>query len=140
LSEILRSRLSGPIVILAITATAPAAQQRPTPRPAVPVDAITAIVDAFASHDVVALGEGPHGNQQGHSFRLSLLRDPRFATTVNDILVEFGNGRYQALMDRFVDGADVARDELRHVWQDTTTPTRGGSGQYTRNSFAPFDR
>jgi hypothetical protein len=113
------------IVVFVAALAAVAAQPAPTPRPAVPVDAITAIVDAFTTHDVVALGEGPHGNQQGHDFRLALLRDPRFAATVNDILVEFGNGRYQTLMDRFVDGADVARDELRHVWQDTTTTNAG---------------
>ena len=92
----------------------------PLSRPATPEDAVTAIVDAFQSHSVVALGEGPHGNEQGHAFRLALVRDPRFAATVNDILVEFGSGRYQAMMDRFTRGEEVPADELRHVWQDTT--------------------
>ena len=65
---------------------------------------------------MVALGEGAHGNEEGHAFRLALLRDRRFTSTVNDILVEFGSGRYQQLMDRFVRGEEVSRDELRHVW------------------------
>jgi len=95
----------------------------PTFRPLQPTDAIAAIIDAFQSHPVVALGEGPHGNEQGHAFRLALLRDPRFVETVNDIVVEFGTGRYQGLMDRFVNGADVPENELRHVWQDTTAMT-----------------
>ena len=60
------------------------------PRPAVPIDAIAAIVEAFDSHDVVALSEGVHKNEQGHALRLSLIRDPRFTTVVNDIVVEFG--------------------------------------------------
>src|SRR6476660_213961 len=100
-----------------------AAGQPASPQPAVPVEAISAILDAFQSHPIVALGEGPHGNEQGHACRLALIRDPRFATTVNDIVVEFGSGRYQGLMDRFVNGAEVSDDELRHVWQDTTSVT-----------------
>jgi hypothetical protein len=99
------------------------ARQPASPQPAVPVEAISAILDAFQSHPIVALGEGPHGNEQGHAFRLSLIRDPRFAATVNDIVVEFGSGRYQGLMDRFVNGAEVSDDALRHVWQDTTAVT-----------------
>src|SRR5919108_2605092 len=43
-------------------------QEVSSPQPAFPVNAITAILDAFRSHSVVALGEGPHGNEQGHAF------------------------------------------------------------------------
>ena len=49
-------------------------QRRPAPQ-AVPLEPITAIIDAFRTHSVVALGEGLHGNEQGHAFRLSLIRD-----------------------------------------------------------------
>jgi hypothetical protein len=88
-----------------------------------PVEAIAAILQAFQTHPIVALGEGPHGNEQGHAFRLALIRDPRFTAAVNDIVVEFGSGRYQSLMDGFVNGADVPERELKHVWQDTTVTT-----------------
>ena len=91
--------------------------------PAKPLDPIYAILDAFGSHDIVALGEGAHGNEQGHAFRLALIRDPRFSATVNDILVEFGNARHQDLIDRFVRGGDVPDEALRQVWQDTTQVT-----------------
>jgi hypothetical protein len=93
-----------------------------TPKPAVPVDPIPAILDAFPSHPIVALGEGTHGNEQGHAFRLSLIRDPRFAKVVNDIVVESGNARYQDVMDRFIAGGDVPPESLRRVWQNTTQP------------------
>jgi hypothetical protein len=93
--------------------------------PAVPTDPITAVLDAFRTHDIVALGEGNHGNQQGHAFRLSLIRDPRFPTTVNDIVVEIGNARYQDVMDRFVGGEEVPYETLRKVWQNTTQPHAG---------------
>jgi hypothetical protein len=95
------------------------AQAPAQPRPAVPVDPIQGIIDAFQSHAVVALGEGAHGNEQGHAFRLSLIRDPRFAATVNDIVVESGNGRYQDVIDRFVRGEDVPNGALRQA-QETT--------------------
>src|SRR5690242_17492775 len=88
------------------------------PSPAVPADPVTTILDAFSRHDLVALGEGAHRNEQGHAFRLALIRDPRFAATVNDIVVECGNARYQDLMDRFVSGEEIPRTELRQVWQN----------------------
>jgi hypothetical protein len=92
--------------------------QGATPRPAAPVEPISAVLEAFRTHQIVALGE-PHGNEQAYAFRLALLRDPRFANNVNDIVVETGNARYQEVMDRFVRGEDVTDDALRHVWQDT---------------------
>lgn len=95
------------------------AQSQNQPKSAVPLEPIGAIVNAFKSYSVVALGEGAHGNEQSHAFRLSLVRDPRFAETVNDIVVEFGNGRYQSVMDRYIRGEDVPRDQLRDVWQNT---------------------
>lgn len=118
-----KTLIIGGFVTLALASTPAKSAQQAIPAPAVPIDAIDAIIDAFRSYNVVALGEGPHGNEQGHAFRLSLIRDRRFASTVNDILVECGNGRYQDLMDRFVNGEDVAYEDLRHVWQDTTTAT-----------------
>jgi hypothetical protein len=87
---------------------------------AVPIDPISGILDAFRSHHIVALGEGAHGNEQGHAFRLALIRDPRFALTVNDIVVEFGSARYQNLMDQFVGGSDVPYSDFRRAWQDAT--------------------
>src|SRR3954462_15508659 len=80
--------------------------QSPTPpAPLKPVEPIAAIIDAFRSHEIVALGnvEG-RGNEQSHAFQLSLISHPRFAGPVNDIVVEFGNAQYQGLMDRFVGG------------------------------------
>ncbi len=68
--------------------------------PAVPIEPITGILEMFKTHDVVALSEGNHGNEQGHAFRLALIRDPRFSAAVNDIVVEFGNAHYQGASTR----------------------------------------
>ena len=91
--------------------------------PANRLDPASTILDAFKSHQVVALGEGPHGNEQGHAFRLALYRDPRFAAVVNDIVVESGSSRYQDDIDRFVRGEDVADVFLRAARENTVTPT-----------------
>jgi len=108
-------------VVLSVAAVIPSQAQYTSPRqPAIPLEPVAAILAAFRSHSVVALGEGLHGNEQGHAYRLALIRDPRFAATVNDIVVECGNARYQDVMDRFVRGDDVSDDALRPVWQDTT--------------------
>ena len=42
-------------------------------------------------------------------FRLALIRDPRFATVVNDIVVESGSARYQETIDRFMRRLNAAR-------------------------------
>src|SRR5215218_10114070 len=102
------------VVVLLAPALA-AAEMRATPD-----DPTSVILNAFRTHPIVALGEGEHWNVQGHAYRLSLIRDPRLPTVVNDIVVEFGDARYQHVMDRYVAGGDVPLDELRHVWEDTT--------------------
>ena len=88
--------------------------------PITPVEPVRAILDALESHDIVALDEGRHGNEQAHKLRLELIRHPRFARNVNDIVVEFGSARYQDVMDRYIRGDDVPERELRPAWQDTT--------------------
>ncbi len=88
------------------------------PPPAVPLDPVSAILDAFQSHNVVALGE-PHMIEQGHALRMALVRDPRFARTVNDIVWECGSARYQGVMDRYMSGEAVSDADLRETWRNT---------------------
>lgn len=87
---------------------------------AVPIDPIEGILREYESHDVVALSEGRHNNEQAHAFRLQLIRDPKISDVVNDIVVECGNARYQSLIDRYMQGEQIPRDELKRVWHDTT--------------------
>jgi hypothetical protein len=83
-----------------------------------PHDAVVSVLAAFDRYDLVALGEF-HRNQNEHDFVLSLIRSADFPMKVNDIVVEFGNARYQSMMDRYIDGADVPSRELRRAWRDT---------------------
>jgi hypothetical protein len=107
------------ISALLVTAAAATAGQEPRARAATPTEPIAAIVDAFQSHDVVAISD-PHGNVQIQAFLLSLVRDSRFAAVVNDIVIESASARYQDAIDRFVRGDDVPRSVLRKAWEDHT--------------------
>jgi hypothetical protein len=93
-----------------------------TNTPPVVRDAVPAVLDLFEQYSLVALSEGPHNNQKGHEFRMALVRDPRFGGLVDDVVVEFGNARYQPVMDRYTAGASVPDRELRQVWENTTIP------------------
>jgi hypothetical protein len=119
--------------------------QTAAPHPAIAIEPIAAILEAFRSHQVVALGEG-HGNEQGEVFRLSLIRDPRFPALVNDIVVESGNALYQDTMDQFIRGEDVPYTALRQAWQNTTaawawdTPNYEGFFRAVRSVNASLPR
>jgi outer membrane protein OmpA-like peptidoglycan-associated protein len=83
--------------------------------------AIDLVLSAFEQYPLVAVSEGAgHGELETREFFAALIRDRRFAPTVRNLVIEFGNARYQAVIDRHVTGAPVTRDELRHVWEDTT--------------------
>lgn len=66
---------------------------------------------------MVALGDY-HGLQQEEAFYSDLVRDPRFAEQVGNVVVEFGGSAAQDTIDRYVSGADVPFTELRRVWTD----------------------
>jgi hypothetical protein len=113
------------VVCSLVVSPAAAASQASSLPPAQPIDAITAVVDAFRSHPLAALFDA-HGNREAHTFLLSLIRDPRFAATVNDIVMSVGNARYQDVMDRFVRGEAVPYESLRLAWRNTTAENLSG--------------
>jgi hypothetical protein len=89
-----------------------------TTRPVLkPVPAITGLLELFATHPLVALGE-IHMLQDEADFIAALLHHPAFPATVQVIVVEFGNARYQSVMDRFIGGEPIAARDLRPVWRD----------------------
>jgi hypothetical protein len=82
-------------------------------------DAIPAIVHAFDSFPIVALGER-HSLKAAGAFYLSLLKDSRFQNRVNCIVIEFGSRLSQPIIDRYINGDAVPRPELQSVWRNTT--------------------
>ncbi len=118
----------------------------PAVRPAIPVAAADAIIDAFRTHDIVTLSD-PHGRAQMQSFLLTLLRDARLPGLVNDIVLEAASARYQDALDRFVRGDPMPEEMVRGAWEDTTQPQTTGvysaeliGAVRTINAALPRDR
>jgi hypothetical protein len=85
----------------------------------VPVDAVAAVIEATGDYRLVALGEY-HLMQEWHDFIGALLLRRDFAENVDDIVVEFGNGLYQEIADRFLlDLEPVEFAELSQIWRNT---------------------
>ncbi len=84
-----------------------------------PLPAAETILDAFADHDLVAIGER-HDTKELHDFYVALIRHPRFASVVDDIVLEIANAKHQPLLDAFARGEDLPLDAVRCVWRDCT--------------------
>jgi hypothetical protein len=88
-------------------------------------DPVQAIISEFDRVNLVGLGD-IHSGVADSDFRLKVIRDPDFSRKVNDIVIEFGNPRYQSALDRFASGEDVPHSELSKVWLLTTQRNNGG--------------
>lgn len=115
LTFILAMAFAAPLTAIAAGASA----QRPaTQEASVAEPAIDAIFAAFENYPLVGLGDA-HGLAQEQDFYAAIMRDPRFARQVGNVVVEFGGAAHQAIIDRYVNGEDVPFSELRKVWSDT---------------------
>lgn len=113
--RLLAGALSYAFMALSIHAqdVAPPTLPNPTVTPA--VDGILA---AFQTHALVGLSDW-HGMAQEEDFYAQLVKDPRFAKEVGNVVVEFGDAAQQGTLDRYLAGEDVSYDQLRKVWSDT---------------------
>lgn len=82
-------------------------------------DPTKAILAAFDKYEIVGM-DAAHGNKDLDDLILRLLRDPRFPSKVNDIVVECGNSLYQDILDRYIAGDAVPLAEAQRVWRDTS--------------------
>jgi hypothetical protein len=87
-------------------------------KPPTVTQAIDGIFGALQTHSLVGLGDY-HGMAQEEDFYAALVRDPRFAKNVGNVVVEFGDASQQETIDRYVAGEDVPYAQLRKVWADT---------------------
>jgi hypothetical protein len=123
-------RLVPAVLVATMAAIALATPARAAPTPGDPT--ASALLDAFATHQIVALGQ-VHDLRQEDEFILDLVRHPRFAETVDSIVVEFGNARFQSRVDRYIAGGHVSRRALQHAWRDTV-----GTAPGDHDGAAPF--
>ncbi len=75
-------------------------------------------MSAFNHFPVIALGLSH--TVQDDEFTLALIRDPRFAGTARNIVIECGNSLYQPVLDRYIAGNSVPLARLELVWRNTT--------------------
>src|SRR5688572_21895070 len=92
------------------------------------------LVNAFQRFPLVAFSEPRHAAGGTREFFESLIRHPGFAGIVNDVVVEFGNARYQAIADRYTAGEPVPHDQLKQIWENTTVV----SGVWTAPMYEGF--
>jgi len=122
----LSSRLTVAAVLVVTSMAGAQTPNRPAPtvRPA-----IDGILAAFDKHPLVGLGD-MHGMAQQEDFFVTLIRDPRFAKEVGNVVVEFGTATHQDILDRYINGGSVSYAELRSVWSDVVgwIPTVTGLG------------
>src|ERR1044072_6974266 len=90
------------------------------PEDLTPVPAAGYLIKAFARYRLIAFSEPRHGAGGTKEFLSALIRQPGFAGTVQDLVVEFGNARYQHVVDRDIHGGPVPRDQLKSAWEETT--------------------
>jgi len=82
------------------------------------VPAADGIFSAFQRFPLVGIQDWD-GLAQEEDFYLQLLKDPRFAKQVGNVVVEFGGAAQQTTINRYVAGEDVPYEQLRAVWTDT---------------------
>jgi hypothetical protein len=112
---------------LSITLAGPSRAADPVVRPA-----LDGIFAAFDTHPLVGLGD-LHELANEEAFYATVVRDPRFAATVGNVVAEFGASQHQNILDRYVAGEDVPYREISKVWRNTVawTPTVTGVGYQT---------
>ncbi|HLI89789.1 MAG TPA: hypothetical protein VKV37_13945 [Ktedonobacteraceae bacterium] len=107
------------LATLGIGATNYPALAAPGSTPPRPQNALQALFNAMDKYPLIGLGEA-HRLQEEHDFIQALLYHPALPGKINDIVVEFGNARYQEIIDRFISGQPVANTDLRQIWRNTT--------------------
>ncbi|HEY7406688.1 MAG TPA: hypothetical protein VH638_00345 [Gemmatimonadaceae bacterium] len=94
-------------------------------------DATDLVADALRSHALVLISEH-HWSVPVHEQLRRIIADENVGALVQDIVVEFGNSRYQGVIDRYIAGEHVPIDSLRLAWRNTTQLLAWDSPLYAR--------
>ena len=81
-------------------------------------DPASVVLTSFEHHRIVALGEN-HGHKEFHAWLERFLERPAAQAAIDDIVVEWGNARYQDLVDRYMQGQEVPWDSVTMAWRNT---------------------
>lgn len=92
-------------------------------------DVVADLARQFDRHSLVMIGEF-HRSREIHALLQTLLHDPRFVCRADDVVVEFGNSRLQALADAYIDGTELTDQQRRSMWRETAVPLTWNSPLY----------
>jgi hypothetical protein len=107
----------------AVTAVDGGNQAADEAAPLKPLDALPSLLAILGRYPLVALAER-HTLQEWHDFVTALLFHPDLPGKITDIVVEFGNSRYQDIADRFVlESRPVANADLKNIWRQIGDPS-----------------
>jgi hypothetical protein len=91
--------------------------------------AVLQLAAQFGHHPVIQVGEF-HRSQETHAFLQLLLHDPAFICRADDVVVEFGNSRLQAIADKYAMGGETSEAEIVSMWRETVVPLTWNSPLY----------
>lgn len=77
------------------------------------------ILELYSAYPIVAIGE-VHRSDLSHKWLKTLISEKNFPDKVDNIVVEFGASKYQAVMDDFVYGKQVPDSLFKKCWRETT--------------------
>ncbi|MEO8307965.1 MAG: hypothetical protein ABI616_07985 [Pseudomonadota bacterium] len=106
------------VAAVAMSLALPAFAEETLSTGAVVLPAVDGVFEAFRTHPLVGLGDD-HGLASGMDLCATLIRDPRFAREVGNVVVEFGTAQHQDVLDRYLNGERLPYVHLRSIWTDT---------------------
>ena len=86
---------------------------------------------AFEQYPLIGLSE-QHFHPGVMDAFIALISTPGFVASFDDIVVEFGNARWQETVDRYIAGEDVSLQEVSSAWRDTLFFTAWTTTAYPR--------
>ncbi|WP_221797077.1 hypothetical protein [Oceanobacter mangrovi] len=99
---------------------------------AVHASAGTSFQQLMSDTRLLALGD-IHGSEKPMDYLLQQLQQPTIARQIDNIVVEFGNSRYQQLADDYVlAGMDIPPQQLNRIWRETLYFMAWQTPQYIR--------
>jgi hypothetical protein len=105
------------LVAAAITGTPRRGPLAQSLAPDTPTPGLVGVVALFERAPIVALADA-HRDATVAQFRTALVERPEFHVPGRDVVIEWGNSRYQHLLDRYVAGDSAPADSLRLIWRD----------------------
>jgi hypothetical protein len=117
-SNVLKGHRLAVVVVLMVCASAcaPYRPSRPVTETVVQ-PAVDGVFEIFKTQPLLGLSID-HGSAPGGDLYNALIRDPRFARDVRNVVVEFGGAAHQDIIDRYLAGEPLPYTELRKVWTD----------------------